>query len=59
VTPGGSVLEPGGIPISTAAEQDVPAVAFDGTNYLAVWEDGRSQTGSEIYGSRVSTTGAV
>jgi hypothetical protein len=59
VTPSGSVRDPGGIPISTAAQQDFPAVAFGGTNYLAVWTDARSQTGSDIYGSRVSTAGAV
>src|SRR5262245_52172231 len=59
VTPGGSVLEPGGIPISTAAQQDFPAVAFGGSNYLAVWEDDRSQTGSDIYASRLSPAGDV
>lgn len=55
----GAVLEPSGTPISTATgDQLAPAVASDGTNWLAMWEDSRSGS-SDIYGARVSATGAV
>lgn len=55
----GTVLEPGGIPISArfGSSQDSNAVAWDGTNFLVVWRDTRS--GSHIYGARVSDAGAV
>ena len=60
VSRAGAVLDGAGIPISTAAnDQSAPAVAFDGTNFLVVWQDGRSGTNSDIYGARVSRAGAV
>jgi PASTA domain len=62
VSPGGSVLDSGGIPISTGAnlENTIPALAFDGTNYLVAWNDNRSNPiGGDIYGARVSTAGTV
>jgi len=59
VTSGGSVLDPEGIPVSTASRyQGEPAIAFDGTNYLVVWTDERNN-GSDIYGARVAQDGTV
>ena len=59
VSPSGAVLDTGGIPISTAAnDQRFPQVAFDGTNFLVVWQDARDGT-EDIYGARVSPTGAI
>jgi hypothetical protein len=59
VTSDGSVLDPEGIPVSTASRyQGEPAVAFDGTNYLVVWPDERND-GSDIYGARVTRDGTV
>jgi hypothetical protein len=59
VTPSGSVLDPGGIAISTATySQWYPAVAFDGTNYLVAWQDYRT-TDFDIFASRVTPAGAV
>jgi N-acetylneuraminic acid mutarotase/phosphoribosylformylglycinamidine (FGAM) synthase PurS component len=60
VSMGGVVLDPGGIAISTAVDdQYYPSVGFDGTNYLVVWGDYRSESYSDIYGTRVSKAGAV
>jgi hypothetical protein len=59
VTPAGAVIDTSGIPITTVANmQRLPAVAFDGTNYLTVWNDGRSGS-DDIFGARVTTEGAV
>ena len=40
--------------------QHMPAVAFDGENYLVAWTDNRlGQNGENIYGSRVTPSGIV
>ena len=58
VSPAG-VLQGGNFPICNAAAGQLdPAVAFDGTNYLVVWRDGRNAT-SDIYGQRVSPAGGL
>ncbi len=59
VSPSGSVLEPNGIRISSAPEnQNSPALGFDGTNFFIVWTDYRNRI-SDIYGARVTTAGVV
>jgi hypothetical protein len=56
----GSILDRVSFPISTASgRQRYPSVAFDGTNYLVVWEDRRSGFTFDIYGARVTTSGVV
>ncbi len=61
VSPGGTVLDGAGIRIaSTAAELDEePAVVFDGSNFLAVWRDVRTDERGDIYAARVSRAGAL
>ncbi|MDO9390403.1 MAG: FlgD immunoglobulin-like domain containing protein [bacterium] len=59
VNQAGTVLDTFGKAISTAAYyQFAPSVAFDGTNYLVVWEDYRNGA-YDIYGARVNQAGAV
>ena len=59
VGPDGQVLPPGVIPIAVApGQQSSPAVAFTGSSYVVVWEDGRNTT-LDIFGNEVSVGGAV
>jgi hypothetical protein len=50
----GQWLDASPLPIATDSNpQFRPAVAFDGTNFLVVWEEPRSSTAPRIYGTRV------
>ncbi len=40
-------------------EQDSSSVAYDGTNYLVVWQDNRYNQGYNIMGARVNNEGGV
>src|SRR5437867_2136895 len=60
----GEVLDPGGIPICTdPGRQTSPRIAFDGQQYLVVWQDDRESTPNyllyQIYGARVTAAGQV
>jgi hypothetical protein len=63
ISAAGAVLDPSGVPISIdLREQEDPAVAHDGTNYLVVWSEHRTLTSSsgwDIIGARVSAAGTV
>jgi hypothetical protein len=55
----GVVHDPAGIAVSTAANDQIyPSVAFDGTNFVLVWEDHRYLP-SDIHGAVVDTSGVV
>jgi len=54
------VLDPDGIVISRAAEDQFrPSLAFNGTDFLVVWEDNRGSSNPDIYGAWVSPAGIV
>src|SRR6185436_3686769 len=60
VTAAGTVLDPAGIQISTASnDQLTPAIAFDGTNYLVAWSDFRTANTDDIFAARVTKGGSV
>ena len=62
VTGAGRALDTNGILVSAVVSREsTPAVAFNGTNFLVVWEDYRNATNSgvDIYGARVSPSGSV
>ncbi len=60
VTRGGAVLDPSGIVISEATrDQLIPTLAFDGDNFLVVYEDYHRSIFADIYGARVTPGGAV
>jgi large repetitive protein len=59
VSPSGVVLDPAGIPVSTAANDQLsPTVAFGGTGYFAVWQDGRTSP-YRLFGARITPAGQV
>lgn len=59
VAPSGAVLDPSGFALcQSAGDQSDPACAFDGSNYLVVWQDGNGSE-SSIYGTRVTPQGTV
>jgi MYXO-CTERM domain-containing protein len=60
VSAAGVVLDASGIAISTApGDESNPALAWNGTNYLVVWQDRRSGNSDDIYGARVTAAGEV
>jgi hypothetical protein len=59
VNASGELIDSVNICIADDADERVePWVAFNGTNYLVVWQDGRNAT-YDIYGARVSPAGTV
>jgi hypothetical protein len=58
LTPG---LDDGEFLIDTSGvhAEAVPAVAFDGANFLVTWQDCRSDTSFDIYAARVTPQGTV
>src|SRR5690606_17660091 len=51
----GALLDASPIVVTGAArEQHKPDVASDGTDYLVVWMDYRSNTSTDVYGARVT-----
>jgi hypothetical protein len=60
ITPGGTLLDPGGIPVCRATNtQYQPQVAAVGSNFLVVWADLRNGLDFNIYGARVTGAGTV
>jgi large repetitive protein len=60
VTSQGTVLDPAGFVISQRANDQLnPALAFDGTNFLVVWNDVHDGGDWDIYGARVTPQGQV
>ena len=62
VGPDGTVLDPAGIAICIQpGNQEHPAVAANGPDFLVVWEDGRNlgSTGTDVFGTLVSRDGLV
>ena len=56
----GAVLDPGGIAVSTAEnDQRLPAVARSGDRFVVVWQDDRHDWETDIYGARIDTDGTV
>jgi len=60
VSAGGKTLDPGGIKVCSAADnQERPWVASDGKGFLVAWEDFRNEKDYDVYAARVSAEGKV
>jgi hypothetical protein len=59
VSNAGVVLDGTGFPLSVDSPQYSVALASNGQDFLAVWLDYRSETGRDLYGARVTGSGAV
>jgi phosphoribosylformylglycinamidine (FGAM) synthase PurS component len=60
VTPQATVLDPAGFAAAQAIDdQECPVTAFDGTNFLVAWVDGRDTNGYNLHGARVTPEGRV
>ena len=56
----GTLLDPSGFPVSVGADARLdPSVAFNGSEYLVVWEDYRAGDSPDLYGRRLGSDGAV
>jgi PASTA domain len=54
----GSVVDQGGFPINrNSGYQVLPAVAFDGLNFLALWDESPYAPGLNVYATRLSVYG--
>jgi hypothetical protein len=60
VSQGAQVLDANGILVGqTVNAESAMATAFDGTNYLVVWQDARNGVDYDIYAARVAPDGTV
>jgi hypothetical protein len=60
VSRAGEVLDPAGIAIASTPRNEVePALAFDGTNYLVVWQSGGGEGDIDVAAARVAPAGNV
>jgi len=56
----GNLIDPEAFPISIAeGDQIYPSVAFNGADYIVVWQDFRNGSDYDIYGAKVNTDGSV
>ncbi|MBI1177956.1 hypothetical protein GC207_11035 [bacterium] len=56
----GASLDGGNLLVSTVSNsQETPAIASNGSIYLAVWRDYRNDSLGDIYGSRIASNGTV
>jgi len=60
VNTAGSVLTPAGLSLSTAVDDQLnPVVSADGAGFMVAWQDFRSGSNFDIYGTRVASNGTV